>query len=116
MQFRSRITENTKKAIMKFLNVLLQMRIIYYISCDGVSFQNVYTDKILDVTQYEEALVDSVVVCCLRCLQKNSCNTVNIKEDRLPMKCRLIEYCPINSMLVEESGWNIYEANEFTVC
>ena len=65
-----------------------------------LSFQHVHTDKILDVTQYEESLVESVVVCCLRCAQKISCNTVNIKENQLPMKCRLIEYCPINSMLV----------------
>ena len=110
------ITDKMKNAIMKFWKVLLHLEILYGISCQDLLFQHGYTDKVLNVTQYEEALVESVVVCCLRCLQKISCNTVNIKEDQLPMKCRLIEYCPINSMLVEKSGWNIYKANEFTVC
>ena len=110
------ITEKTKNAIMKFWNVLLHLMILYGISCHDLLLQKVYTDKVLDVTQYEESLAESVVVCCLRCAEKSSCTTVNIKENELPMKCRLIEYCPINSILVEESGWNIYEANEFMVC
>ena len=101
---------------MKFCKMFLHLRILYGTSCHDLLFQNVYTDKVLDVIQYEEALVDSVVVCCLRCADKISCTTVNIKENQIPMKCRLIEYCTINSMLVEDSGWNIYEENEFTVC
>ena len=100
---------------MNFLKVLIHLKILYGISCHNALFQQVYTDKVLDVTQYEESLVESVVVCCLRCVKKISCTTVNIKEDQLPMKCRLIEYYPVNDMLVEYSGWNIYEVNKFTV-
>ena len=115
MQFRSR-NNGEKNAIMKFWKVLFHLEIIYGIFCHDAFFQHVYTYKVLDVTRYEESPVHSVVACCLRCAEKISCTTVNIKENELPMKCLLIEYCPINSMLVEDSGWNIYQANEFTVC
>ena len=62
----------------------------------------------LDISDYEEVQVKSAMECCLRCVNKIQCTTVNIRKDVLPMRCRLITQSPINNKLIEASGWNVY--------
>ena len=63
----------------------------------------------LDISDYEAVQVKSAMECCLRCVNKILCTTVNIRKDVLPMRCRLITQSPINNKLIEASGWNVYD-------
>ena len=90
----------------RWIHILVQLVFAYGISC--VSFLQIHTDEMFDISDYEEVHVKSAMECCLRCVNKILCTTVNIRKDVLPMRCRLIAQSPENK-LIEASGWNVYD-------